>query len=140
MRPIIPKRSDFNYWTTEKLRNADTDQFQHVNNAVLASFFESGRMGVFTEENVKALMGSTNIAVVQLLINFHRELFYPGEASIGTLIKNISERSIAFAQGIFIDDDCIASAEAICVLLDPLSSRASIINEGLRQLLLGKNI
>jgi len=139
MRPIPPKRSDFSHWTTEKLRNADTDQFHHVNNAVLASFFESGRMGVFSGEQVKALMGNANIAVVQLLINFHKELFYPGEVSIGTLMKNISERSFTLTQGIFINDDCIASADAICVLLDPLSSRATKINDSLRQHLLGAN-
>jgi acyl-CoA thioester hydrolase len=136
MRPRIPARDDFRFWCEEKLRNADTDQFHHVNNAVMATFFEAGRMEVFGAADVKALMGSANIAVVRLLMNFHRELFYPGKVSIGTSLTRIGDRSFEIAQGLFDDEGCVASADVVCVLLDPAARGAHPVSAPLRQQLL----
>lgn len=36
VRSAAPQRAEFRFWTQEKLRNADTDQFLHVNNAILS--------------------------------------------------------------------------------------------------------
>ena len=35
--------------TNEKLRNGDTDQQGHINNAKIATFFESGRVEVLAD-------------------------------------------------------------------------------------------
>lgn len=136
MRAPIPQREEFSHWSREKLRNADTDQFRHVNNAVMASFFEAGRMELFAGEELRAHMAGANLAVVRLLMNFHREVFYPGEVSIGTRVVRVGERSVELAQGLFDGEGCAASAEAVCVLLDPDSSRATNVSDALRQGLL----
>lgn len=136
MRPPIPRREQFSQWCVEKLRNADTDQFHHVNNAVLATFFEAGRMELFAAEDVKPHMGGANLAVVRLLMNFHREVFYPGEVSVGTRLAQVGGKSFRIEQGIFDREGCAASAEAICVLLDAASSRAVPVSDALRERLL----
>jgi acyl-CoA thioester hydrolase len=139
MRPRIPQREEFNHWCIEKLRNADTDQFHHVNNAVLATLFEAGRMEFFAEDNLKPLMCGANLAVVRLLMNFHREVFYPGQVSVGTRLLQVGDKSFRIEQGIFDREGCAASAEAVCVLLDIASSRAMPVCDALREQLLSES-
>jgi acyl-CoA thioester hydrolase len=136
MRPPIPVRQDFRSWTEEKLRNMDTDQFHHINNSAMASFFEAGRMEVFSAPDVRQVIGSASLAVVRLLINFHRELFYPRKVAVGSSVMRVGERSFEFCQGLFDGEDCVASAEVVCVLLDSSTGRAQPIGEPLRNRLL----
>ena len=42
-------RGEFRFWAEEKLRNADTDQFRHVNNAAIATIFEAARCPVHAD-------------------------------------------------------------------------------------------
>ena len=128
-----PQRSAFGWWSQEKLRNADTDQFAHVNNAALCSFFEAGRMEVFSHSAVQALTGGANPAVVRLEVDFLREVRFPGRVDIGTRVVDVGTASVRFAQGLFVDDDCVATAQAVCVLLDPIDHRARPLSEALKR-------
>ena len=110
-------RGAFRFWTTEKLRNGDTDQYGHINNAALASFLEGGRIELLAEPANAAALGDATIVVAQLLITFHAELFYPGVVDIGTTVSRIGRTSFDVHQGVFRGDTCIATALASCVLM-----------------------
>lgn len=125
----------FRFWTEEKLRNMDTDQFGHVNNSAMASFFEAGRMEIFRAPAVRPLMAGVSIAVVRLLIEFHRELFYPGTVRIGSTVKRVGKTSFEVAQALF-GEGRIASAEATCVLIDQSTRRPHPVPDELRAYLL----
>lgn len=114
-RRLTPEH--FRFWSQEKLRNADTDQFRHVNNAAIASFLESGRMELFADPAVSRLMSGLNVVVGRLNIEFHAEIFYPGELTIGSAVTRIGCASFEVLQGVFRDGRCVASAVASCVLL-----------------------
>lgn len=135
-RPKLPGRSDFRFWTEEKLRNIDTDQFKHVNNAVIASLFEAGRMEIFATPEARLLLPSPILAVVRLEVDFHRELFYPGKAGIGSRIEAVGRTSFSVRQGIFDAESCVASAMATCVLFDPMERTAVPVAAELREYLL----
>ena len=62
---MLAQSRDFRFWTEEKLRNADTDQFRHVNNAAIATFFEAARMEIFASPSIRTLMGGANLADCQ---------------------------------------------------------------------------
>jgi acyl-CoA thioester hydrolase len=111
------RRDAFRFWTTEKLRNADTDQFHHVNNAAIASFLEAGRIELFSDRVVAAAMAGANIVVGQLLITFHAELFYPGAVDIGSTVSRIGRTSFDVQQGVFHGQICVATGTASCVLM-----------------------
>ena len=115
-KPRVPERAEFRFWTEEKLRNPDTDQFRHVNHAAMVSLFEAGRMELFACPEVRPLMQGANLAVVRLLLHFHRELFYPGVVSVGSVIVSVGNTSFSCVQGLFDGQVCVASAEAVCVL------------------------
>lgn len=107
----------FRFWSREKLRNADTDQFRHVNNAAIASFLEGGRMDLFAARAISPLMQGLNVVVGRLSIEFHAEIFYPGELNIGSTVTRVGRSSFEVLQGVFRDNTCVASAVASCVLL-----------------------
>jgi acyl-CoA thioester hydrolase len=112
-----PTPDRFRFWSREKLRNADTDQFLHVNNAAIASFLEGGRMEMFAAPALGGLMKGLNVVVGRLSIEFHAEIFYPGELNIGSTVTRIGRSSFDILQGVFRDANCVASAVASCVLM-----------------------
>jgi len=134
----LPVRADFRFWTREKLRNADTDQFRHINNAAMATFFEAGRMEMFAPPAIHALMEGANLAVVRLLIEFRSELHFPGRVEIGSTVSSVGTTSIHVRQGLFADTggNCSATAEAVCVLVHPDSRRPHPVSTELRRYLL----
>ncbi|MBR0869405.1 acyl-CoA thioesterase [Bradyrhizobium tropiciagri] len=133
--PQRPTPDRFWFWSFEKLRNADTDQFHHVNNAAIASFLEGGRMELFSDPSIAPLMSGLNVVVGRLNIEFHAELFYPGELKIGSMVTRIGRSSFDVLQGVFRDGTCVASAVASCVLLQ--SGKPYPIPDAIRAHLLG---
>lgn len=131
-------RGEFRFWTEEKLRNADTDQFRHVNNAAIATFFEAARMEIFAPPAIRALMGGANLAVVRLLIEFSAQLYFPGRVRVGSTVVEVGHTSLQVGQGLFGEDDdsCCATAEAICVLVDDKTGRPRPITPELKKYLL----
>ena len=112
----------YQFWAEEKLRNMDTDQFGHVNNAAIASFCESGRMSLFAGADLVEAMAPYSVVVVRLLIEFHAELFFPGSVRIGTTVTGIGNTSIQVTQSVFRDSRRVASSMATCVLIDRSSN------------------
>lgn len=128
-RSALPPRERFACWTREKLRNRDTDQFGHVNNAAIATFMEAGRMELFAGVE----MGGANILVVRMLSEFHRELFYPGEVDVGTAVSGIGNSSFSVEQGLFDAKGCVATGEATCVFFDSAARRPVRIPDTVRE-------
>jgi acyl-CoA thioester hydrolase len=116
-RAEAPTRAQFAFWTTEKLRNADTDQFGHVNNAAIATFLEAGRMELFASPSLRDAMAGANIVVGELFTTFHAELFFPGHVAIGSTVTRVGRTSFDVFQGVFDGDTCVASARGACVML-----------------------
>lgn len=125
----------FRFWSLEKLRNADTDQFRHVNNAAIASFLESGRMELFADPAISRLMDGLNVVVGQLTIEFQTEVFYPGEINIGSTVTYVGRSSFEVLQGVFRAGTCVATATASCVLLQ--AGKPHAVPDDIRQHLLG---
>lgn len=132
----LPDPSEFRFWTEEKLRNRDTDQFGHVNNAAIASCFEAGRMEMIFAPDAAPLAEGASLAVVRLLIEFSRELFYPGRVRVGSSVASVGNSSFSVRQALYDGAGCVATAEATCVLIDAALRRPRRIPEALRAYLL----
>ena len=115
---IDPDRATYPFWIEEKIRNADTDQFQHVNNAAIASYCEAGRMGLFARSDIAAAMNGLNVVVVKLTIVFEQELYYPGAVQVGTRVSAVGNTSFQVAQGLYSERGRFATSEATCVLME----------------------
>ena len=131
-----PADGQFRFWVEEKLRNRDTDQFGHVNNAAIATFCESGRMGMFDEPRMQRAMSGKTFVVVRLLIEFRKELFFPGIARVGSNVAAVGTTSFRIVQGIFSSTELVATSEATCVMFDPVARKPIPVRDDVRDFLL----
>jgi len=114
------------------MRNSDTDQFRHINNAAIASFFEEARMSVFAQDDLAVSMQGKNVVVAHLAIDFLKEIFYPGELEIWTTPERAGTTSFTLIQGLYAGDTLCARAKAVCVLLDSQSRQPVALPDALR--------
>jgi acyl-CoA thioester hydrolase len=124
-QPLKPPRlGDFPIRVSDVIRFGDLDRQGHVNNAVFATYFESGRVGlIYDTENGLQVPGSTSV-VVRLEIDFLRELRWPGTVEIGTAVADIGRSSYSFAHAIFNENACAATGRTTMVLIDRESRRS----------------
>jgi acyl-CoA thioester hydrolase len=123
-RHPLADRTRFKVWNTDKLRLTDLDHQHHVNNAVFAVLYTSGRHD-FIHSHVRPLVAESDMfAMAKITIEYLAEMHYPGEVEIGTLIRRLGRTSITFGHGMFKDGKCVSVAEAVMVLLDPATRRA----------------
>lgn len=120
-----PKPEDFKLWTTDRLRYCDTDRQGHVNNAVFATFCESGRTSLLFEEGAPIAPPGFAWVIARLVLDFRSELNWPGEVATGTAVARIGTSSIVLKQGMFKDGVCAAEAETVIVLMDESTRRAA---------------
>lgn len=121
------------FQTRLRTRNADTDQYQHINNAVIASFFEEARMAIFLRDDLAACMREKRVVVAHLEIDFLKEIFYPGDVEIWTESEGAGTTSFALMQGLYAGDVLCARAKAVCVLLDSDTARPTTLPDALRE-------
>ncbi|WP_423199078.1 MULTISPECIES: acyl-CoA thioesterase [unclassified Cupriavidus] len=109
--------------TRLRLRNADTDQFRHVNNAAIATCFEEARMAIFLHEDLAPCMTDKNVVVAHLAIDFLSEIYFPGEIEVRTVPIATGNTSFELDQGLYAKGTLCARAQAICVLMQTHEGR-----------------
>ncbi|MBO9419035.1 acyl-CoA thioesterase [Labrenzia sp. R4_2] len=114
--------SDFTMTASDKLRYADTDRQGHVNNAVFATFLETGRTEVIYGEALADTGASFVIARLEL--DFMAEVNWPGEVQIGTVVQDVGRSSFKLHQKIFQDSKAVAQAVTVIVQMNNESRRS----------------
>jgi acyl-CoA thioester hydrolase len=121
----IPRLEDFPFRATDSIRLGDLDPQSHVNNAVYATYFETGRVYLIRETFRSDTHSAKNIAVVRLEIDYLRELHWPGPVDIGTRVARIGNTSLTLDHALFKNGECVATGRSIIVQLDPVTRKAS---------------
>jgi acyl-CoA thioester hydrolase len=116
--PAATERTSYKIWTYDKLRYNDTDRQGHVNNAVFATFCETGRVAFLYDEKLSLAAPGCDFVVARLAIDFRAELYFPGKVDIGTRVLSIGRSSFTVGQGVFKDDVCVATAESVGVQMN----------------------
>ncbi|MEM7658632.1 MAG: thioesterase family protein [Bacteroidota bacterium] len=132
--------SDFPQQTYDKLRYSDTDRQGHVNNAVFATFLETGRVELLYLDEMKAVLGEPNFVIASLQLAFRREITWPGTVEIGTGILRIGNSSITLHQQLFQHEQCVSAAESIIVQVNAESGKSMALSEEAKQVLTTWNV
>ena len=129
-------RKNYVSWAQSSIRYCDLDPNGHVNNGAINTFFEDGRV-LFRDEYMVQLGDDilTGFALVKFLAEYHLPLYFPGIVDIGTVVTKVGNSSYNLGQGIFRDDECIATAEVVTVSFDPKSKTSKPIDSKLRDIL-----
>jgi len=118
-----PRLEDFPYRLTDNVRFADLDPNQHVNNAVYATYFETGRVTLMKDPVFGLMPSGLAWIMVRLDIHFRAELKWPGTIEIGLGVSKFGRTSVTFDQVVFAEGKCVASSQSVSVLIDEATRR-----------------
>jgi acyl-CoA thioester hydrolase len=119
-----PRLDDYPHQTGDIIRYADLDPQGHVNNAVFATYFETGRVAMFRRPDLGIGVPGGTYVLVHTEIDFLRELRWPGNVEIGTAVAEFGRSSFLVKQVIFNEGACAATGLARMVLIDTATRRS----------------
>lgn len=120
---VTPRLEDFPYRLNDNVRFGDLDPNQHVNNAVYATYFETGRVTLMKDPQYGLMQPGFAWIMVRLDMHFRTELRWPGQIELGLGIVRFGRTSVTCDQVVFSEGRCIASAQAVMVLIDEVTRK-----------------
>jgi acyl-CoA thioester hydrolase len=128
-----PRLEDFPYRLTDNVRFADLDPNQHVNNAVYATYFETGRVTLMKDLKFGLMPEGLAWIMVRLDIHFRAELKWPGTIEMGLGVSKFGRTSVTFDQVVFSEGRCVASSQSVSVLIDEISRRPVPVTDEIKK-------
>jgi acyl-CoA thioester hydrolase len=126
-----PQLDDFPYRLRDNVRFGDLDPNQHVNNAVYATYFETGRVTLMKDRSYGLMPEGLAWIMVRLDMHFRAELHWPATIELGLGVSKLGRTSVTFDQVVFSAGRCIASAQSVNVLIDEVSRRPTPLTPGI---------
>ena len=99
----------------------DLDAFQHVNNAVYATYIESARVDLFKRWRIVGTNQGKSIIMASLKISYLAQLKHPSSLVIGQRVSRVGSTSFDIESIIFDEDEkpiCFALVVAVCFDFD----------------------
>ena len=124
-----PRLEDFPYRLSDNVRFADLDPNHHVNNAVYATYFETGRVTLMKDRSFGLMPEGLAWMLVRLDIHFRAELRWPGTIEMGLGVSKFGRTSVTLDQVVFSEGKCVASAQAVSVLIDESTRKPTALTE-----------
>lgn len=118
--------------STDKIRYGDTDRQGHVNNAVFATFLETGRVEVLYDPDRPLIADGSEFVIAHLSLDFLGEIHWPGSVTIGTGIERLGTSSFTMLQAVYQGDRPVARAETVIVQIDTATRKARPLAEATR--------
>ncbi len=114
----LTRRETYSHWTPVTIRYSDQDAMAHVNNTALATYIEAARTAFIYDLIQKGGMEGMEFILARLIIDYHRELHYPGTVEVGARLIRVGTKSLTTGYGVFMGEDCVATSECINVFYD----------------------
>jgi acyl-CoA thioester hydrolase len=114
----LTHRQTFRHWTPVTIRYSDQDAMAHVNNTALATYVEAARTAFIYDLIQKGGMRGLEFILARVVIDYRRELHYPGMVEVGARPIRVGTKSLTTGYGVFKGDDCVATSECVNVFYD----------------------
>jgi acyl-CoA thioester hydrolase len=118
--------------TTQKLRFCDTDALGHINNAVYSVMLEAGRVDLFAGTGLLDRNSPHALVIARLELDFLREMNWPGEVRIESLVTEIGAKAIRMRQTLHANGTLSARARNVLAVIDISTRRSVPITENWR--------
>lgn len=127
--------ADFPAQAFDTIRYSDTDRQGHVNNAVFATFLETGRVAFLYNKELPVLREGASFVIAALQMSFLQELHWPGRVEIGSGILKLGNSSVKLWQQLHQNGQCVAQAETVIVQVDDASGKSTPLTPEAREIL-----
>jgi len=137
-RPPPGTRAEYRWFNAITTRWMDNDVFQHVNNVIYFSYFDTAvTYYEMTEKVVGLLDGPMHCVAAEVACRYHSSLAFPDRVTVGIRVAHIGRSSVRYEIGVFRNDDDVAAAEGhfVHVFVERGSQRPVAIPEESRALL-----
>jgi acyl-CoA thioester hydrolase len=106
------RRADYTHFHSITTRWMDNDAFQHVNNVVYFSYFDTA-VTYFEMTNgvVDLLQGAVRCVVAEVTCRYFRSIAFPDGVTVGLRVAHVGRSSVRYELGIFRNDEDDACAE-----------------------------
>lgn len=119
-----PNLEEFPHRITETLRFADTDLNGHITSSVFAICCQSGRLALLSDPARGITPPSSQFVLARLVLDYRREMHWPGGVEIATRVEHIGRSSVVLTQALFQSHRCVATAQSVNVLTNTATRRA----------------
>jgi acyl-CoA thioester hydrolase len=120
------------YSHTIDVQYRDLDPRSHVNHAVFVSYMEQAK-GAFFAEVLGTPLEAVNTVVKALEVDYERPIPGGSAVTIELQVATVGETSLGIAYELTVDDDVVATANTVSVLLDSETDRPQPLSEDWRE-------
>lgn len=96
----------------------ETDALGHINNTVINGWFETGRTPLFQIFNPEMNLGTWNLILARVEIDYVAQTHYGTDVEIRSWIERIGNSSFVVAQEAWQNDACVAKGKAVQVFFN----------------------
>ena len=135
--------------TSIEIRFTDVDSQGHVNHTAVVEWIAHARVTLIDEkvtqyhhtlwENRKDQDPELDHVLVNLEVNFHKEVFYPGTIEVRGKVLNVGNKSVTTEFFVYSGDEVVAEAQCINVFFRTSDKTSVNIPEKLKEILMKKN-
>jgi acyl-CoA thioester hydrolase len=134
----LTSRQTYSHWTPVTIRYSDQDAMAHVNNTALATYIEAARTAFIYDLISKGGMQGLEFILARVIIDYRRELHYPGTVEVGARLIRVGNKSLTTGYGVFRGDECIATSESVNVFYDMATRKTVVPSDSVRAALVAE--
>ena len=113
-------------------RFCETDALGHINHAVVPTWFEEGRIGIFRIFNPSLSMESWNLILKRFEIEFFHQIWQQHPVTIETEIEKVGNTSLIVLQRVIQQENICAAGRTVLVHFDYEAQKPAPIPEAIR--------
>ena len=136
--------------TSIEIRFTDVDSQNHVNHTAIVEWIAHARVKLIDEKVNQYNHGSwgdedfdahldLDYVLVNLNVNFHKEVLYPGTVDVKGRVLNVGNKSLTTEFFVYSNDDLVAEAQCINVFFRTSTKKSVDIPNKLKDILMKKN-
>ena len=135
--------------TSIEIRFTDVDIQGHVNHTAIVEWIAHARVTLIDEkvnqyhhtlwENRKDQDPELDHVLVNLEVNFHKEVFYPGTIEVTARVLNVGNKSVTTEFFVYSGDEVVAEAQCINVFFRTSDKKSVDIPDKLKDMMMKKN-
>ena len=132
-----------------EIRFTDVDSQNHVNHIAIIEWIAHARVTLIDEkvnqyhhtlwENRKDQDPELDHVLVNLEVNFHKEVFYPGIIEVTARVLNVGSKSVTTEFFVYSGNEVVAEAQCINVFFRTSDKTSVDIPDKLKDMLMKKN-